>query len=1178
MGWWALSCIVVFLSQVANALKGGTLMFHQPQTHHEFGLSVLHKKKEDRPKRTFTKMYLPILETLRLHGGQAAQDQSLVDVMAIRRRGTRSRFTRRFALLPSDSERHSVSHTIHPAAKKKLQATINLPKTAFDVHLNGALRDQSVQSYWESKHDAGILAFVNEQRIGVATPAYVIGDGPPYANGKLHLGHAMNKIIKDIVLKYKLLCGMKVIYRPGWDCHGLPIEKQVLSMTAHTDKKANRNESKEIQPSSLGISGIKRARDYAMRQVNEQRQEFKRFGVWAEWASPYLTMDKAYEAAELEVLRAIYNKGLVKRSLHPVNWSVSSRTPLADAELVYNDTHVSTAAFIKFKVSVPSVSLASALKTIINERFSEVSAVGVGEHLPISLVAWTTAPWTLVGNVALAVNPLTDYSILSMKRRDENPLKSVSDGSRIEKEERGIDGTVEGRELFVVARGQVEYLTHMMTEWVSHYDPYSCILLGSVPGYLIVNTTYDHPLLHTTRSASSHQPSDIDSKNETPSVRRVVPQSGSLEVVESQGTGIVHIAPGHGPQDYEIAMAEGLAVPVVCDENGRLSTNHSELKYMEGVPVLSEGTDEVLKMASRLGNNVCSGAHQHRYPYDSRSGTPVVLRAIKHWMIAIDKVKEKAKEFVSTIQWIPECFMNRIGSMINDRREWCISRHRIWGLPLPVFYEVDTDMPLMNNETLTHAIELFRNYGSAVWWEFPVADLLPPTYRDVARKYRRGNETLDVWFDSGASWWASTSDHNVLGPSGHIENPTTVADLYVEGADQHRGWFQSVVLTSAALRHAVAPVKSILTHGFVLDPQARKMSKSLGNIVRPSDIVNPLMGPNTGTLAHNCKGSKKSKSSRSSSPRSPSSHMGLGADVLRLWVASIDYSRDVDFSFEALSKVNGMMKNIRNRFRYLFGNLNDFDAKVHKIETHHLSSLDRYMISRLSRIIQTVDQAYQDFHFTQVVTTIMGFMDDVLSHWYLDICRDRLYCGSKDSLSRRSCQTVLWVVTTVLCRWLAPIAPHLAEEIYQHQFPLPNVELWDSRHNTIFQTRFDFAKALMDVEAQDERWDFISQLGKDVNKALQMAREKKGISTWLEAHVVLHTGSSRMAALVESLNHPLDALSNPKVRHLSTHPHTRSVAQSCTVHSTNMTPLHSIELNSLRLVSWCSDGVVIKLH
>nr|B8HMX3.1 RecName: Full=Isoleucine--tRNA ligase; AltName: Full=Isoleucyl-tRNA synthetase; Short=IleRS [Cyanothece sp. PCC 7425] len=862
--------------------------------------------------------------------------------------------------------------------------TVNLPQTAFDMRANAVKREPELQKFWAENQ---IYENLSQENPG---DPFILHDGPPYANGDLHIGHALNKILKDIINKYWMLQGRKVRYVPGWDCHGLPIELKVLQGMKSEQRAA-------LTPLSLRQA----AKEFALQTVERQKQSFKRYGVWGEWDNPYLTLKPEYEAAQIGVFGQMVLKGYIYRGLKPVYWSPSSQTALAEAELEYPEGHTSRSIYVSFALTSLSATAEAVLK----------------DYLPnLKVAIWTTTPWTIPGNLAVALNPDLTYAVVE------------KDGSYL-----------------LVANELVERLETTLGV--------SLPIKTTIAGQALEHSTYQHPLFD-----------------------RQGPLVMGDYVTTDSGTGLVHTAPGHGQEDYVVGQHYGLPILSPVDGNGRFT---EEAGQFAGLKVLDEGNEAVIQALQQVGALLKEEAYSHKYPYDWRTKKPVILRATEQWFASVEGFREAALQAIAQVQWIPAQGENRITAMVSERSDWCISRQRNWGVPIPVFYDEETGEPLLNAETIAHVQAIVAEKGSDAWWELSIEELLPQAYRNNGRRYRKGTDTMDVWFDSGSSWAA------VLEQREQLRYP---AEMYLEGSDQHRGWFQSSLLTSVAT-HGIAPYKTVLTHGFVLDEQGRKMSKSLGNVVDPAIVI------------------EGGKNQKEDPP--------YGADILRLWVSSVDYSSDVPLGKNILKQMADIYRKIRNTARFLLGNLHDFDPANNKVEYDRLPQLDRYMLHRIVEVFTEVNEAFTSYQFFRFFQTVQNFCVVDLSNFYLDIAKDRLYISAPDDFRRRSCQTVLWIALENLAKAIAPVVPHLAEDIWQFlPYPTPYKSVFEAGWVSLDATWTNPDPQLL------ETFEQVRLLRFKVNECLEKLRVNKVIGASLEAKVLLYIADPEKRQQWQNLNPP----------------------------------------------------------
>jgi len=884
--------------------------------------------------------------------------------------------------------------------------TVNLPQTKFDMRANAVKREPEIQQFWAAQQIYDRLSQTNPGEL------FVLHDGPPYANGSLHMGHAMNKVLKDIINKYQLLKGRKVRYVPGWDCHGLPIELKVLQAMKSEERQ-------KLTPLTLR----QKAKEFALKTVDEQRESFKRYGVWGDWEHPYLTLKPEYEAAQIGVFGQMVLKGYIYRGRKPVHWSPSSKTALAEAELEYPEGHTSRSLYAAFEV----LSLPPALQTPFDPFLGE-----------LGVAIWTTTPWTIPANLGVSINPDLVYAVVEVG--DElNHLKTRIGQMRY----------------LIVAKDLVDRLSETLGTTLT--------VQATVVGKLLEHITYRHPLFDRTSEVLI----------------------GGDYVTTDSGTGLVHTAPGHGQEDYQVGLRYGLPILAPVDDNGNFT---SEAGPFAGLNVLGDGNGAVVTALQEAGALLKEEPYQHKYPYDWRTKKPTIFRATEQWFASVEGFRDEALKAIAEVRWIPAQGENRITPMVSDRSDWCISRQRSWGVPIPVFYDEETNEPLMNQETIAHVQAIIAERGSDAWWELPVADLLPEPYRSNGKTYRKGTDTMDVWFDSGSSWAAVAEQRSEL----HYP-----ADMYLEGSDQHRGWFQSSLLTSVAV-HGHAPYKTVLTHGFALDEQGRKMSKSLGNVVDPAIIIN---------------GGKNQKEDPP-----------YGADVLRLWVSSVDYTSDVLIGKNILKQLGDVRGKIRNTARFLLGNLHDFDPSKDAIAYDELPELDRYMLHRITEVFNDVTDAFETFQFYRFFQTVQNFCVVDLSNFYLDIAKDRLYISAANASRRRSCQTVMWIALENLARAIAPVLSHLAEDIWQF---LP----YSTSHKSVFEAGWVQLEPQWVKPELAAKWETLRDIRNEVNKVMEKARVDKAIGSSLEAKLLLSVADANLHQTLQMLN-PTDSLSGNQVDEL----------------------------------------------
>ncbi|WP_055076834.1 isoleucine--tRNA ligase [Pseudanabaena sp. 'Roaring Creek'] len=877
-----------------------------------------------------------------------------------------------------------------PTELSEYKDTVNLPQTNFSMRANAIIREPEIQIFWQEQ---GIYEDLSSNNKG---DIFTLHDGPPYANGTLHMGHALGKSLKDIINRYQLLRGRKARYVLGWDCHGLPIELKVLQ-----------NIKAEERTNLTALQLRKRAKEFALQTIGEQAAVFKRLGVWGDYENAYYTLKPEYESAQIEVFGKIALKGYIYRGLKPVYWSPSSHTALAEAELEYPENHVSRSIYVAFPVTNPS----EKLKVI-------------ADLTNLHAVIWTTTPWTIPANLGISANPHLSYSIVAAA--DKN---------------------------YIVATELVEKLAATFEQALE--------VKYTFTGDVLEGTIAKHPICD--------RPSPI--------------VLGDHVTAES-GTGLVHTAPNHGQDDFIVGKKYNLGMISLVDDRGIFNEDAGE--ELTGLSVLKEGNAKVVEILTANGTLIKEEAYNHKYPYDWRTKKPVIVRATEQWFASVDGFRAEALKSIKEVNWIPAIGENRITSMVQERSDWCISRQRTWGVPIPVFYDEETNEPLLTEETVTHIQELIREHGSDVWWEREVEELLPESYKNSDRKYRKGTDTMDVWFDSGSSW------AGVLGGESHNSKLVPYelnypADIYLEGSDQHRGWFQSSLLTSVAT-NGYAPYKTVLTHGFLLDEKGQKMSKSLGNIVDPMVVIN---------------GGKDQK-------KEPA----YGADVIRLWAASVDYSSDVPVGKTILAQMSDVSRKIRNTARFLLSNLFDFQPAEHLVPYADLTESDRYILHRLSEITKDITEAYDKFQFSRFFQTIQNFCTVDLSNFYLDIAKDRLYISAPNAARRRSCQTVLMYCLEAIAKAIAPVLAHTAEDIWQYlPYPAPT--------KSVFQSGWFIVNDEWHKPELAGKWDYLRDVRSEVNKVLESARTGKLIGAPLEAKVLLVSTDAMQKAYLESLGEDL---------------------------------------------------------
>ncbi len=852
-------------------------------------------------------------------------------------------------------------------------STLNLPRTDFPMRAGLPQKEPLILESWEK-----LKIYQKSRDTRKGSPRFLLHDGPPYANGNIHMGTALNKVLKDIINKYKFYRGFDVAYVPGWDTHGLPIEHQVIK-------------TKDIKRDEVSIPDFRSlCRDYALQYLDIQRKQFVRLGVLGEWENPYITLDPAYEAAQIGVFGKMAEKGYIYKGLKPVYWCPHCETALAEAEIEYQERK-SPSIYVKFPV---------------------VDAQGKWEDdlTPSYVLIWTTTPWTIPANVAIAVHP--DYIYCLVK---------TSGG------------------YLLVAR---DLLEKVFSEINLHAER----ICKEFTGRELEGLRCRHPLFERDSTV-------------------ILADYVTLE----QGSGCVHIAPGHGLEDYESGLNYNLPIFAPMDGKGIFTAEAGEfagLRYDEGNKAVTLALDreKVLLDLTFI---------THQYPHCWRCKKEVIFRATEQWFASIEQFREEALKAVENVSWIPDWGKGRMKNMIADRRDWCISRQRVWGVPLPIFYCQDCGETLLTPESISAVQELFAREGSDAWYIHSAEEILGEgiVCRSCGnRNFRKEQDIMDVWFDSGSSHEAVlTTRKELYWPS----------DLYLEGSDQFRGWFQSSLLTSVAIK-GEPPYRTVLSHGWVVDGEGRKMSKSLGNVIAPEDIIK-----------------------------------NYGADVLRLWVSSADFTSDVHLSAGILKQLTEIYRKIRNTCRFLIGNCSDFNPAVHEVDYGKLEELDRWALHRLYKLVEKTAWAYDHFEFHQVFHAVHNFAVVDMSNFYLDIVKDRLYVLEKDSPSRRAAQTVLWKVLHTITLLIAPILSFTAEEIWTY---IPS-----QKEESVFLASWPELPSYFEDEELGKSWEVLLQLKEEVNRVLETARREKIIGNSLQADVELYPGEElyeklqKYSSLLESI-------------------------------------------------------------
>ncbi|MGQ8948785.1 isoleucine--tRNA ligase [Bacillus altitudinis] len=828
--------------------------------------------------------------------------------------------------------------------------TLLMPKTEFPMRGNLPNKEPEIQEEWAEKD---IYQMVLERTKG--RPTFILHDGPPYANGDIHMGHALNKILKDFIVRFKSMNGFHAPYVPGWDTHGLPIETALTK-----NKKVKRKEMSTAEFRKL-------CEEYAWKQIEGQRNQFKRLGVRADWDNPYVTLKPEYEAQQILVFGEMAKRGYIYKGLKPVNWSPSSESALAEAEIEYKDKR-SPSIYVSFKVK---------------------DGKGVLENGE-QFIIWTTTPWTLPANLGICVHPNLEYSVLQV-----------------------------GAERYVIASELVEQVAKTLG-----FEEYEVV--KTLKGKELDKVVAAHPIY------------DRDS----------LVMLGD-HVTTDAGTGCVHTAPGHGEDDFIVSMKYGLDVLCPVDEKGVMT---EEAPGFEGL-FYEDANKAITEQLEAKGALKKLDFITHSYPHDWRTKKPTIYRATAQWFASIKDFREALLDNIKETKWVPAWGETRLFNMVRDRGDWCISRQRVWGVPIPVFY-AENGEPIITDETIQHVSQLFREHGSNIWFEKEAKELLPEGFTHPGSpngEFTKEQDIMDVWFDSGSSHQAVLEERDDL---------VRPADLYLEGSDQYRGWFNSSLSTAVAVT-GKAPYKGVLSHGFTLDKEGRKMSKSLGNTIDPTKVAKQL-----------------------------------GAEILRLWVSSVNYQADHPVSDDILKQVAEVYRKIRNTFRFLHGNLFDFDPAVNAVPVEELREVDQYILIKLNKLIDKVKKAYDDYEFAVVYHAIHNFCTIELSSFYLDFAKDVVYIEHADHPDRRSMQTVFYETLMVLVKLTAPILPHTADELWSHLSFVeePSVQLTDMPEGVV----------VPQAEATEVKFDRFMEVRDDVLKALEIARNEKVIGRSLEASVTLY--------------------------------------------------------------------------
>ena len=852
--------------------------------------------------------------------------------------------------------------------------TIITPKTDFPMKAGLPAREPGMLKAWQDMDLYNAMLEKNKE-----LPPFVLHDGPPFSNGYIHMGHALNKTLKDFIVRSHAMTGYYTPYVPGWDNHGLPIERAIETSKKKLNKDMTVPEFREA------------CEDFAQDFINKQREGFKRLGVVGDWEHPYRTMDKHFEAQEVKVFGRMFDKGYIYKGLKPVSWCPYCVTAVAEADIEYKDDPCTT-VYVKFPMK---------------DDLGKLSQFDLSRTY---FVIWTTTIWTLPGNLGICLHPRDSYVLVK----------------------------AENGETYIMAEALMDKVMHI--GGFEHYE-----VLASYPGAFFENMLAQHPFMDKTSRLVNAEYVTMDS-----------------------GTGCVHTAPGFGADDYVTCMRYGMDLVVPVDDYGR----HTDYAGKYAGMKTEESNAVILEDMRQSGALFASEEIVHSYPHHDRCKKPVIFRATPQWFCSVESFKDKAIEAIENVQWYPAWGGERMVSMIRERADWCISRQRRWGLPIPVFYCQDCGKPVSTPESIEKLSQLFDEYGSNIWFQKEVMELVPEGFTCPhcgGKQFTKEKDTLDCWFDSGSTHYASLMhDHPDLWP----------ADVYLEGADQYRGWFQSSLLTSVGALDRGAPFKQVLTHGWTVDGQGRAMHKSLGNGVDPADLIKDY-----------------------------------GADIVRLWAASSDYHADVRCSKEIFKQIAQNYLKFRNTARYCLGNLNEFDPD-NLVAPEQMEELDRWALTKLNSLIVACRKSYGEYEFHMVTHAINDFCVVDLSAFYLDIIKDRLYCEEKDGLRRRSAQTALYLIVDAMAKLFAPVLAFTCDEIWQS---MPHRKEDDRRNVLLNQMPADCAGYVLPEETM-ARWDTVIKLRQDVNGVLEKARADKRIGKALEAHVTLETADQAVKAACEGLN------------------------------------------------------------
>ena len=845
--------------------------------------------------------------------------------------------------------------------------TLNLPQTDFPMRANLPTREPEWLAKWEQSD-----LYQQIRRKSAGRPKYVLHDGPPYANGNIHMGHALNKILKDMIIKSRNMMGYDSPYIPGWDCHGLPIEHKVEVELREQRKPLEKNEIRKL------------CRQYANKYLNIQREEFKRLGVLGDWEHPYITMDYHYQATIMREFGKFVGSNSVDKRLKSVRWCISCETALAEAEVEY-ENHTSPSIFVRFRLASDPSAIAPELagKTVF-------------------VVIWTTTPWTLPANLGIAFHPEFTYAAVE------------------------VSGQV-----FIVAEALLESL-------IARFGWQNPTVLAKFPGAALEGLECRHPF--------------IDRASQC-----VLAEYVTLE----QGTGCVHTAPGHGQEDYDTGVKYGMDIYAPVDHQGKF---HADVAHFAGMQVF-QANKPIIELLRQQGDLLGTENIEHQYPHCWRCKKPVIFRATAQWFMLMERnnLRKLALEGIRNVRWIPDWGQDRIYGMIETRPDWCLSRQRNWGVPIIAFYCNDCGEILLRQDLVNFVAEMVEKRGADIWFELPVEDLMPKgttCAKCGGSSFKKETDILDVWFDSGSS-------HVVVGE----EQPELIGwpvDMYLEGTDQHRGWFNSSLLEAVGTR-GIPPYKSVLTHGYIVDEQGRKMSKSLGNTVAPQDVIKQY-----------------------------------GAEILRLWVSTEDYRTDISISMDMMKRIADAYRRIRNTCRYMLGNLHDFDPAKDAVPQAEMLEIDQWAMHRLQLLIQRVSKAYEDFEFHVFFHAFHNFCVVDMSAFYLDVLKDRMYTAKATSKARRSGQTAMYEILSAMVKLMAPVLSFTAEECWGYL---------DKSGQSVHLQDFPKVNDAYKNDALDARWERMIEIRGDILKQLEIARQNKVIGHPLDAAVEVYASGETLTLL-----------------------------------------------------------------